>query len=401
MLKYLPVPPLWRQTMLLCALLRERYTLAMAQSTRMGPGPQPVPSQPFVGLLYFVLLLLPKLFGPENSWKYGYQTTLPQTQSMHSSLVPMHPVHIISSHPNCGHSLVSFQALRGPYAYQTCQPSLVLLSVTNTSVKSSLCLNQKKFHFQANLLLSLRYRPLMHVTLHPSRSTQTGSYLRLSEPTSRPYSESTTPCLTLSSLGTMDPQAPTKQRSTWALEQLGVFRRPEDVDINVEYLNPSFLVMKPNGGSRLVTAFADVGRYSKPQPSLLPDVDSTLRLIAQWSHIIVTDLTSAFYQIPLAKESMKYCGVATPFKGVRVYVRSAMGMPGSETALEEVMCRVLGPLLQDGCVAKIADDLYCGGNTPQELLCNWKRVLQALHKCNLRLSAHKTIISPKTTTILG
>ena len=185
------------------------------------------------------------------------------------------------------------------------------------------------------------------------------------------------------------------------LEQLGVFRRPEDVDINVEYLNPSFLVMKPNGGSRLVTAFADVGRYSKPQPSLLPDVDSTLRLIAQWSHIIVTDLTSAFYQIPLAKESMKYCGVATPFKGVRVYVRSAMGMPGSETALEEVMCRVLGPLLQDGCVAKIADDLYCGGNTPQELLCNWKRVLQALHKCNLRLSAHKTIISPKTTTILG
>ena len=49
-----------------------------------------------------------------------------------------------------------------------------------------------------------------------------------------------------------------------------------------------------------------------------------------------------------------------------------MGMPGSETALEEVMCRVLGPLLQDESVAKIADDLYRGGNTPQELLHNWK-----------------------------
>ena len=65
------------------------------------------------------------------------------------------------------------------------------------------------------------------------------------------------------------------------------------------------------------------------------------------------------------------------------------------------MYHVIGPLLQDGNVAKIADDLYCGGNTPQELFCNWKRVLQALHNCNLRLSAHKTIISPKTTTILG
>ena len=185
------------------------------------------------------------------------------------------------------------------------------------------------------------------------------------------------------------------------LEQLGVFQRPEDVGITVEYLNPSFLVKEPNGSSCLVTAFADVGRCSKLQPSLLPGVDSTLRRIAQWSHIIVTDLTSAVFQIPLAKESMKYCGVATPFKGVRVYVRSAMGMPGSETALEEVMCRVLGPLLQDGSVAKIADDLCCGGNTPQELLHNWQRVLQALHLCNLRLSAHKTIICPKTTTILG
>jgi hypothetical protein len=98
---------------------------------------------------------------------------------------------------------------------------------------------------------------------------------------------------------------------------------------------------------------------------------------------------------------MKYCGVATPFRGVRVYVRSAMGMPGSETALEELMCRVLGDLLEEGVVAKIADDLYCGGNTPEELLQNWKRVLVALHKSDLRLSALKTVINPKSTTILG
>ena len=132
------------------------------------------------------------------------------------------------------------------------------------------------------------------------------------------------------------------------LERLGVFKRPEEVGVTVEYLNPSFLVKKASGGYRLVTAFADVGRYSKPQPSLLPDVDSTLRQIAQWKHIIATDLTSAFYQIPLAKESMKYCGVATPFRGVRVYARTAMGMPGSETALEELMCRVLGDLHRAG-----------------------------------------------------
>ena len=161
------------------------------------------------------------------------------------------------------------------------------------------------------------------------------------------------------------------QRQFDELEEIGVFQRPEDVGVNVEYLNPSFLVKKPNGGFRLVTAFADVGRYAKPQPSLLPDVDNTLRQIAQWKHIITTDLTKAFYQIPLSKASMKYCGTVTPFRGVRVYTRCAMGMPGSETALEELMCRALGDLLVKGAVVKLADDLYCGGNSPEELLANW------------------------------
>ena len=55
---------------------------------------------------------------------------------------------------------------------------------------------------------------------------------------------------------------------------------------------------------------------------------------------------------------MKYCGVATPFRGVRVYAGSAMGMPDSQTALEELMCRALGVLIHEGVVAKIADDLY-------------------------------------------
>ena len=126
------------------------------------------------------------------------------------------------------------------------------------------------------------------------------------------------------------------------LETMGVVVRPEDVPVNVEYLNPSFLVKKRNGGHRLVTAFTDVGRYSKPQPSLMPDVDSTLRKIAQWKYIATTDLSNAFYQIPLSRESMRYCGVVTPFRGVRVYALSAMGMPGSETALEELLCRILG-----------------------------------------------------------
>ena len=185
------------------------------------------------------------------------------------------------------------------------------------------------------------------------------------------------------------------------LERLGVLRKPEDIGITPEYLNPSFLVKKPSGGFRLVTSFGEVAQYSKPQPALMPNVNATLQSIGQWKFIIQSDLTQAFYQIPLAKESIKYCGISTPFRGTRVYTRSAMGMPGSETALEELMSRVLGELIQKGIVAKVADDLYCGGNTVNELLSNWRDVLTALDTNRLTLSAHKTIIAPKSTTILG
>ena len=98
---------------------------------------------------------------------------------------------------------------------------------------------------------------------------------------------------------------------------------------------------------------------------------------------------------------MKFCGIATPYKGIRVYKRCAMGMPGSETALEELMSRVLGDLIQEGSVAKVADDLYIGADTPELLLATWKRVLDALDKCDLKLSAPKTKIAPITAIILG
>ncbi len=78
-----------------------------------------------------------------------------------------------------------------------------------------------------------------------------------------------------------------------------------------------------------------------------------------------------------------------------------MGMPGSTEHLDELMTRVLGDLMQAGMVVKLADDLYTGGNSIDELLHNWELILQRFEANNLRLSAEKTEICPGTCTILG
>ncbi len=185
------------------------------------------------------------------------------------------------------------------------------------------------------------------------------------------------------------------------LERQGVFARPEEVGVVVEHVSPSFLVRKANGGFRLVTAFTTIGEYSKTLPSIMPTVDDTLRMIASWKYIIATDLRDAFYQIPLDKTSMKWCATSTPYRGLRVYLVSAQGMPGSSETLEEMMCTVLGSLIQEGCVAKIADDLYVGGDSLNSLYENWSRVLNALRLNGLTLKSNKTVIAPTHLQILG
>ena len=77
-----------------------------------------------------------------------------------------------------------------------------------------------------------------------------------------------------------------------------------------------------------------------------------------------------------AKKSQKYAAIASPFKGLRVYQTAAMGMPGSEVALSELTSLLFGTLRQQGKLEILMDDIYIGGDTPLELLQNWKEVLK-------------------------
>ena len=91
----------------------------------------------------------------------------------------------------------------------------------------------------------------------------------------------------------------------------------------------------------------------------------------------------------------------TLYRGLRVYLVAAQGMPGSSESLEEMLCTVLGEYVRQGFVAKIADDLSIGGSSVPELCENWSTVMHALHRNGLKLKARKTIIAPLHTQILG
>ena len=112
-------------------------------------------------------------------------------------------------------------------------------------------------------------------------------------------------------------------------------------------------------------------------------------------------MTQAYHQIPMKKESKRFCGVHTPYKGVLIYNVGCMGLPGVEVALEELTCLILGDMVKEGKVCKLADDLFVGGNNVKELKDNFHLLLQKLSENNIKLSAIKTVIAPKSVDILG
>ena len=185
------------------------------------------------------------------------------------------------------------------------------------------------------------------------------------------------------------------------LEDKGVLVTPESVNMTPIHISPSFLVKKANGDWRYVTAFNDIGKFCRLPPSKVTKCNDILQKIGSFKYIIKSDLTSSFFQLKVSPDSMPYLGTVTPFKGIRLYARAAMGMPGSSEWLDELMSRVVGNMVMDDKVLLIADDLYVGANTVEELLTYWEELLAALSKNNLVLSASKTVIAPVSTVILG
>ena len=140
--------------------------------------------------------------------------------------------------------------------------------------------------------------------------------------------------------------------------------------LNLEFddvFNPS--ISKYNGASGKVEAVVNIGSTPPPQrKGRLPQYNSNT----------LEELQATFDELEAA-------GVFAKPDQVNVHLIS----------------RVLGDLIQEGCVAKIADDLYVGGKSPVEVLDNWRRVLALLDKNSLRLTAAKTISCPRKAIVLG
>ena len=81
--------------------------------------------------------------------------------------------------------------------------------------------------------------------------------------------------------------------------------------------------------------------------------------------------------------------------------RTGQGFINSAEGLTELVGGVLGQLAAEGKCVYHADNLWTGGETIEEAICNWQLVLAALADNNLKLNPAKTNIFHQKLLILG
>jgi hypothetical protein len=196
------------------------------------------------------------------------------------------------------------------------------------------------------------------------------------------------------------------------LTEQNVLGIPQEHNVNVQFVCPSFLRRKPKAKNkpnhllttddvRLVVNFSPINDHLKNIPSVKTSPNDILIALGRWKYIIVFDLYQGFFQNHMPTEDGKWLGIATPFGGIRFMRRSGQGLLGQSEELEELLSKILKEYLHEGSCCKIADDIFVGAETQQEAARVYRDILHKFATANIKISGTKTHIFPARVDILG
>ena len=196
------------------------------------------------------------------------------------------------------------------------------------------------------------------------------------------------------------------------LTEANVLGIPQHENVEVNHVMPIFLRKKQKAKDkvnnelttqdvRLVVNTCELSKYMRSLPAKISKPQDVYNALAKWKYIIKTDLYQGFFQNHLHKDGQKWCGILTPFGGLRYFKRGIQGLINQTEELDELLAKLFNAMMTQGKLAKLADDLFTGGNTIEEALENLDEMLNICRVNNIKLSPAKTIILPASVDIMS
>ena len=199
------------------------------------------------------------------------------------------------------------------------------------------------------------------------------------------------------------------------LVEKGVLVNPMEHGIQPIIVNNAWLVKKDGtipfndcteNDVRLVVGFDPVNKFLQDPPGKVTTKEAIYTNLAKWKYMGEADFTDCYHQLkfrmdtPGDKKKLAYLCIKTAF-GTLAFTRAPMGLLGMDVFQDELTDALFGDLVLAGKVCKIADNIYFGGDTLDEMLSVFEELVKRCHKANLRFKIKKIRLNIKSADILG
>ena len=184
------------------------------------------------------------------------------------------------------------------------------------------------------------------------------------------------------------------QRQVMKQKDLGIIQ-----DSCSPYSSTVLLVPKPGGGMRFCVDYRALNSVLVRDPYPLPRTEECMSTLEGSAWFSTIDITTAFWQVPMAKESIPYTAFATQ-DGMYEYLRMPMGIMNGSAIFSRFIDEVMSGLKWT-CVLLYIDDALVFSKSFEEHLVVLDQVLQRMKDFGLTLNAKKSRFCVKSVRFLG
>ena len=165
--------------------------------------------------------------------------------------------------------------------------------------------------------------------------------------------------------------------------------------------SPCTIVAKSNGSPRFCVDYRHtLNRHIIRKSWPMPNLESCLDAVGDALYISVTDVLSAFWQLPVAEGHVDHSAFVTP-RGKYCLKHMPFGVANAPWLFQHVMSLSLGHLGPDSGILSYMDDLICINHTFESHLVSLEKMFAALHVAGLTLKPSKIQFEQKEDDYLG
>ncbi|XP_011881426.1 PREDICTED: uncharacterized protein LOC105569517 [Vollenhovia emeryi] len=140
---------------------------------------------------------------------------------------------------------------------------------------------------------------------------------------------------------------------------------------------PIVMIKKPNGTYRFCLDFRRLNSVSKKDAYPLPYMNAILDKLRSARYISTIDLSQAYFQIPLERNSRELTAFTVPGKGLFHFTRMPYGLTGAPGTFQRLLDRLIGPEMEPHAFAYL-DDIVIVTKTFDEHLLWLRRVFSRI-----------------------